>query len=86
MKKAKKEMLEAIKNDIETSFCEYYDRNEVYLLAASSADETTTQEWIEEIKEFFPGMEVMSGNLSLGISCHTGAGALGVGCSCRPKR
>lgn len=86
MKKAKKEMLEAIKNDIETSFREYYDRNEVYLLAASSADETTTQEWIEEIKEFFPGMEVMSGNLSLGISCHTGAGALGVGCSCRPKR
>lgn len=22
----------------------------------------------------------------LGISCHTGEGALGIGCSCRPKR
>ncbi len=86
MKKAKKEMLEALKNDLETSFREYYDRKEVFLLAASSADDATTQEWVEEIKEFFPGMEVLSGNLSLGISCHTGAGALGVGCSCRPKR
>lgn len=23
---------------------------------------------------------------SLGLSCHIGEGALGVGCSCRPKR
>lgn len=86
MKKAKKEMLEALRNDLETVFREYYDKNEVYLLAASSADEETTREWVAEIKEFFPEMEVLSGNLSLGICCHTGAGALGVGCSCRPKR
>lgn len=86
MKKAKKEMLEALRNDLETVFRKYYDKNEVYLLAASSADEETTREWVAEIKEFFPEMEVLSGNLSLGICCHTGAGALGVGCSCRPKR
>ena len=86
MKKAKKEMLEALKNDLETIYAEYYNKGEVYLLAASSADAETTAEWVEEIKAFFPGMEVLSGNLSLGISCHTGEGALGVGCSCRPKR
>ena len=86
MKKAKKEMIEALKNDLETTFREYYEKGAVYLLAASSADEQTTQEWIAEIKEAFPGMEVMCDNLSLGISCHTGEGALGIGCSCRPER
>lgn len=86
MKKAKKDMLDAIKQDMETNFKEYYDRGEVYLLAATSADEATTAAWVEEIKAAFPGMEVLSGNLSLGICCHVGEGALGVGVSCRPKR
>lgn len=86
MKKAKKEMIEAMKQDLESTFKEYYEKGEVYLMAASSADEQTTQEWVEEIKEAFPGMEVMCDNLTLGISCHTGEGALGIGCSCRPRR
>lgn len=86
MKKAKKEMLEALKKDMETTFKEYYDKGEIYLLAATSADESTTQEWVEEIKAFFPGMEVLCDNLTLGISCHIGEGGLGIGCSCRPKR
>ena len=86
MKKARKEMIDAMKQDFETTFREYYEKGEVYLLAASSADEETTQGWLEEIREAFPGMEVMCDNLTLGISCHTGEGALGIGCSCRPAR
>lgn len=86
MKKARREMLEAIRQDMETQFAEYYQKGEIYLLAASSADEETTQGWIEEIQEYFPGMEILSDNLSLGICCHTGEGALGVGCSCKPGR
>lgn len=86
MKKARREMLEAIRQDMEVKFGEYYEKGEIYLLAASSADEETTRGWIEEIKEYFPGMEVLSDNLSLGICCHTGEGALGVGCSCKPRR
>lgn len=86
MKKAKKEMLDAMKHEFEVTFREYYDRDEIYLFAATSADEETTQEWIKEIQECFPGMEILSANLSLGISCHVGEGALGIGCSCRPKR
>ena len=86
MKKAKKEMLEAIQSDLENEFKEYYDRGEAYLLAATSANEQETAEWVAEIKEYFPGMDVLAGNLSLGICCHTGEGALGVGISCRPKR
>lgn len=86
MKKARREMLEALKHDFETTFRESYDNSEVYLLAASSADEEITKGWIEEIQAFFPDIEILSDKLSLGLSCHTGEGALGVGCSCRPKR
>ena len=86
MKKAKKEMLEAIREDLEVTFKEYHDRGEAYLLVATSADEETTNAWIEEVKAAFPGMDVLASNLSLGICCHTGAGALGVGISCRPHR
>ncbi len=86
MKKAKKDMLDAIRHDLETNFKEYYEKDEAYLLAATSADAATTHAWVEEIKAAFPGMEVLSGNLSLGICCHVGEGALGVGVSCRPRR
>lgn len=86
MKKAKKDMLDAIRQDMEITFKEYTDKNEVYLLVATSADEATTASWIEEVQAAFPDMEVLSGKLSLGICCHTGEGALGVGISCRPRR
>lgn len=86
IKKAKREMLEAMKNDLETKFKEYYEKGEVYLMAASSADEETTAAWVEEIKAYFPGMEVLCDPLCLGIACHTGEGALGIGCSCKPRR
>lgn len=86
MKKARRDMLDAIKHDIEVTYREYYDRGELYLLAASSADEETTQGWIDEIKECFPDLDILCSDLSLGVSCHTGEGALGVGCSCKPAR
>ncbi len=86
MKKARKDMLAAIKKDMETKYGEYYNKGEVYLLAASSAEEAVTKEWVEEIRAYFPGMDVLCDDLSLGICCHTGKGALGVGCSCKPKR
>ena len=86
MKKARREMLEAMKHEFETTFREYYDNGEVYLMAASSADEQTTKDWIQEIQDFFPGMEVLCDNLTLGLCCHIGEGGLGIGCSCKPRR
>ena len=86
MKKARREMLEAMQNELETTYAEAYAKGEVHLLAASSAEEATTKEWIEEIQAYFPGMEVQCDYLSLGISCHIGEGGLGIGCSCKPKR
>ena len=86
LNKAKKTMIEALKNDLNTTFKEYYENGEVKILAASSAGKETTEEWAAQIKEEFPGMEVMCDMLSLGVSCHIGPGGLGIGCSCRPKR
>lgn len=86
MKKAKKEMLESMKQNLENDYKKYVERGDIYLMAATSADEETTQKWVEEIQAAFPEMEVISAPLTLGISCHVGEGALGIACACRPER
>ena len=82
--KAKKTMLEAMRHDLTTRFKKWYEKGDIYLLAASSSTKEATEEWINEIKDFFPGMDVMCDDLSLGVSCHIGFGGLGIGCSCKP--
>jgi DegV family protein with EDD domain len=84
--KMKKSMIEAMKEDLETKFKEWYDKGEVYLVAASSSSPEATEKWVKEIQEAFPGMDVMCDDLSLGVSCHIGPDGLGIGCSCRPER
>ena len=84
--KAKKTMLEAIRHDLDTRFKAWYDRGEVYLLAASGSSKEDTDQWVREIREAFPDLDVMCDDLSLGVSCHIGYGGLGIGISCRPKR
>lgn len=84
--KAKHTMIEAMRNDLKTKFREEYENGEVYLLTASSASPEETASWNAEVAAAFPDLKVMSSNLSLGVSCHIGAGGLGIGCSCRPKR
>jgi len=84
--KAKKAMLEAMRHDMDTRFREQRDKGELHLLAASSSTQEETSQWVEEIREAFPGMEVMCDDLTLGVSCHIGQGALGIGCSCRLGR
>ena len=86
MSKAKKAMLEGIKSELETKYKEAYENGEITMLAATSATEEETAAWVKEIEEAFPGHKVLSGNLSLGVSCHTGEGALGVGFSRRAAK
>ncbi len=84
--KAKRVMIETMREDLRTRFKDELERGEVHLMAASSATKEETDAWVEEIKEAFPGMEVLCDDLSLDICCHTGPGALGIGCSCVPPR
>ena len=86
MKKARREMLEAMKQELDERLAKEFAAGEVSILAASSADEATTLEWVEEIREFFGGVEVLCDQLSMGLCCHIGPGGLGIGFSCRPAR
>ncbi len=82
--KAKKIMIESMQEEIEARFADAKADGKLHLLAATSADEEETAAWVKEIEEAFPGMRVFCDPLSLGVSCHTGKGALGIGCSVVP--
>ncbi len=84
--KAKKTMIEALQHDLDSVFRESAKLNEITILAAGSASAAENAAWAEEVREAFPGMDVMYDDLSLGVSCHIGYGGLGIGCSCRPER
>ena len=81
MNKACDIMLESIREDLSTRFQAAHARGDVFLLAAGSADTPTTARWLKQIEAAFPGMPVLYDDLSMGVSCHTGEGALGVGCA-----
>ena len=82
--KAREAMIEAIRSDLTIRFKDAHARGEVTLMAATSASAEETAAWVQEIEAAFPGMPVVCDNLSLGVSCHTGEGALGIGLCCKP--
>lgn len=86
MNKACETMLESIRSDLAIRFQEAHARGDVHLLAAGSADAETTAKWLKQIEAAFPGMPILYDDLSMGVSCHTGEGALGIGLSVRPSR
>ena len=83
--KARETMIEAVRNDLNTRFKDAHLRGELHLMAASSASPEETAAWVAEIEAAFPGMPVLCDYLTLGVSCHTGEGALGIGFSCSPR-
>ena len=85
MHKACEAMLDSIRADLNGRFAEAHARGDVFLLAAGSADAATTAKWLKQIEAAFPGMPILYDDLSMGVSCHTGEGALGIGLSVRPR-
>ena len=85
MNRACETMLASIRADLEGRFAQALARSDVRLLAAGSADKVTTAKWLRQISDAFPGMPILYDDLSLGVSCHTGEGALGVGLSVKPQ-
>lgn len=84
MHRACEAMLESIRSDLAIRFQEAHARGDVTLMAAGSANAETTARWLRQIEAAFPGMPILYDDLSMGVSCHTGEGALGVGLSVRP--
>lgn len=82
--KAKTVMIEEVKRIVTTDYAEDFEKGNVHILAASSADEKETKKWVNEIQEAFPGIKVLWDYLPMGITCHIGPGGLGIGYSVRP--
>lgn len=75
MKAATDAMLDGIENDRNTRFA----GKKVQIRAAYSGDLQSGKEWQAQVAERFPDLEIELDALPLSISCHVGAGALGIG-------
>ncbi|MBS6195321.1 MAG: DegV family protein [Clostridiales bacterium] len=82
MKAAKKNMLEAMKNDVEGRFAEYVKKGELKLHVAYTTERAEAEQWVEEVRNTFPNLEInFIDPLALSIVCHTGPGVLAVAAS-----
>lgn len=82
MKAAKKNMLEAMKKDVEERFADYVAKGELKLHVAYTTDEDTAKQWLEEVQNVFPQLEVTRMDpLSFSVTCHTGPGVLAIAAS-----
>lgn len=80
-KQAKRAMLKAMKEDLDTRFAEYVKKGEMCLQMAYTGNREEAEEFKEEVQEMFPGFEIHMDPLSLSVACHIGHGALAVACS-----
>ena len=79
VKVSKTTMLTAIRDDIRDRFHAQDDLDRVWISGAySGARGEEVEEWVSEIREAYPGKEIVMQPLSLSISCHIGPGALAV--------
>lgn len=85
MNRAKKEMFEAIRHDLETKFRSWYERGDYYLMTATAVEEEDNESFVKEVQQAFPGVKVHSGLLALATCAHIGYGGLGIGISCKPR-
>ncbi len=83
MKKARHTMIKAMQKDLEERFASLDKAGKFRLcISYSYVDDETLQSWIDEVKEFFPGRELLITPLSLSVGCHIGPGALAIA-ACR---
>lgn len=80
-KQAKRVMLKAMKEDMDTRFAEYEKKGEMCLQMAYTGNREEAEEFKKEVQEMFPEMEIHMDPLSLSVACHIGHGALAVACS-----
>ncbi len=80
IKKAKRTMIEAIEKDMQGRFKWFVDKGEADINYSYSScnDPEEVKEWVEELREAFPGYNIVGEPLSLVIGCHIGPGSLAV--------
>lgn len=82
VKAAKKNMLEAMKKDVEGRFSDYVTKGQLKLHVAYTTDEETAKQWKEEVQNMFPDIAITQMDpLSFSVTCHTGPGVLAIAAS-----
>ena len=82
VKAAKKNMLEAMKKDVEGRFSVYVTKGQLKLHVAYTTDEETAKQWKEEVQSVFPDIAISRMDpLSFSVTCHTGPGVLAIAAS-----
>ena len=82
IKAAKKNMLEAMKKDVEGRFSDYVAKGQLKLHVAYTTDEETAKQWKEEVQNMFPDIAITRMDpLSFSVTCHTGPGVLAIAAS-----
>ena len=82
VKAAKKNMLEAMKKDVEGRFSDYVTKGQLKLHVAYTTDEETAKQWMEEVQNAFPDIPITRmDTLSFCVTCHTGPGVLAIAAS-----
>ena len=82
VKAAKKNMLEAMKKDVEGRFSDYVTKGQLKLHVAYTTDEETARQWKEEVQSVFPDIAISRMDpLSFSVPCHTGPGVLAIAAS-----
>lgn len=82
VKAAKKNMLEAMKKDVEGRFSDYVAKGQLKLHVAYTTDEETAKQWKEEVQNMFPDIAITRMDpLSFSVTCHTGPGVLAIAAS-----
>lgn len=82
VKAAKKNMLEAMRKDVEGRFSDYVAKGQLKLHVAYTTDEETAKQWMEEVQNAFPTLAVTRMDpLSFSVTCHTGPGVLAIAAS-----
>lgn len=77
MKQAVEKMFDALDHDMQTRFA----GKKVHVFAAYSGDSEVGESWKEQVKAHYGDRLMRIDPLALNICCHTGPGALGVGCA-----
>ena len=82
VKAAKKNMLEAMKKDVEGRFSDYATKGQLKLHVAYTTDEETAKQWKEEVQNMFPDIAITRMDpVSFSVTCHTGPGVLAIAAS-----
>lgn len=77
-KAAKKAMIDAIHNTMDTDFAGLSGPEQLHIAAAYTGERADAEEWRKELEETFPGYPIHMAPLSLSVACHIGPGARAV--------